>query len=412
MLVRPTHRRFTPARLALVVAAGLLAASTAACSAVSDAVSVGGGSSSGASAGSSSSSPTPQPAELVVTPKDGAAGVKPSSLVTVSARSGTIEKVSVRDAKGHAIDGDLTDGVWKATQRTKPATSYTVQVSAKGVDGTPSTERTTFKTLTPKTVATYSMPYTGSTVGVGMPATIQFDSQVTSKAYRAQVQKSISIKTSPKTAGSWGWLDNRQLMWRPKSYWKPGTKVTITADLTGVQTGPSKWVANNLTGGFTVGSSTISYVNLATHEMRVTQNGRTLRTVPISAGQDRMPYITRSGTKVIIEKQPSVIMDSATSGVPKGSPDYYREKVDWDLRLTWTGEYIHSAPWSVYAQGRANVSHGCVNVGPSNAIWMYNLSKPGDVVKFTGSSRQFLPTEGIGVWQYSYSQWKQQSALA
>ena len=413
MLVRSTSTRPSRARVLTVALAGLLALSTAACT---DAVSVGsGGSSSSSVEAPSSSSSTSQaatPAQVTVTPKDRATKVKPSTLVTVAATGGSIDKVSVTDSKGNHIDGELTDGAWKATERTKPATTYTVQVSATGKDGTSSTERTTFSTLKPQTIATYSMPYSGSTVGVGMPATIQFDSQVTSAAYRAQVEKAISIKTTPKTEGSWGWLDNRQLMWRPKDYWKPGTKVTVKADLTGVQTGDSKWVANDLTGGFTVGSATISYVNIATHQMKVTQNGKTLRTIPISAGQNRMPYITRSGTKVIIEKQPSVIMDSSTSGVPKGDPDYYREKVDWDLRLTWTGEYIHSAPWSVYAQGNSNVSHGCVNVGPSNAVWMYNLSKVGDVVKFTGSDREFQPTEGIGVWQYSWGAWQKQSALA
>lgn len=410
MLARSTSNRSSLTRFATLAVAGVLAASTAACTAASGAVSIGG---KGASASdSSSAAPKTTPAAVVVTPKDRATGVKPSTLVTVSATTGTIEKVRVTDAKGNAISGTSRGGVWTATERTKPATTYTVDVSAKGPDGTSSTERTTFATLTPKTVATYSMPYSGSTVGVGMPATIQFDSQVTSAAFRAQVQKAISIQTTPKTVGSWGWLDNRQLMWRPKDYWKPGTKVAVKADLTGLQTGDGKWVAENMTGGFTVGSSTISYVNLATHQMRVTQDGKTLRTVPISAGRNQMPYITRSGTKVIIEKAPSVIMDSATSGVPKGSPDYYRETVNWAMRVTWTGEYLHSAPWSVYAQGRANVSHGCVNVGPSNAIWMYKLSKVGDVVKFTGSNREFLPTEGIGVWQYSWSGWQGRSALA
>jgi len=412
----PLRQRPSLARIATAASAGALAIGLAGCSGVSVAKTGNGSASSAAQAGAGGSSSTPAakptPAEIVVSPADRAVNVRPDAPITVSAKAGTIKKVTVTDAKGSTLTGALgSDGSWKASARMKPAASYTVQVDAAAPDGTTTHERTTFTTLKPATIATYGINYTGMTVGVGMPVAIQFDSQVTSKAYRAAVEKAVSITTVPKQAGSWGWLDNRQLMWRPKNYWIAGTKVTVKAPLTGVQTGDNKWVGNDESGGFTVGAATISTVNIATHQMTVTQNGRLLRTVPVSTGRNQMPYITRSGTKVIIEKQPTVIMDSATSGIPKGNKDYYREKVDWDLRLTWTGEYIHSAPWSVASQGNTNVSHGCVNVSPSNAIWMYNLSKVGDVVKFVGSNRPFLPTEGIGVWQYSYAGWQQQSAL-
>ncbi len=305
------------------------------------------------------------------------------------------------------------DGSYAATSRLRPAATYTMVTRTVGPDGTQTTDRRTFSTLKPKTIATYGINYSGMTVGVGMPAIVQFDSVVTDKAFRQSVEKAMKIDVSPKQAGSWGWLDNRQLMWRPATHWQPGTTVRIEAPLTGMQTGPSKWVGNDDSGGFNVGSAMVSHVDIAGHTITVTRGGSVIRTMPISAGQNKMPYITRSGTKVIIEKQPSVDMDSATSGVPKTDPDYYFTKgVKWDLRVTWTGEYLHSAPWSVGAQGNANVSHGCVNLAPDNAKWMYDNSKVGDIVEFTGSSRAFLPTEGIGVWQYSWTSWKQQSALA
>jgi lipoprotein-anchoring transpeptidase ErfK/SrfK len=409
------RQRMFPTRVAAAATAAAAAVTLAACSGISVGKAGSGSSGSGTSTSSSSSSapvPKPTPAEIVVSPADRAVNVRPDAPLTVSAKVGTITSVKVTDATGSALKGALgSDGTWKASARMKPASAYVVTVVAAAPDGSTAHERTTFTTLKPTTIATYGINYSGMTVGVGMPVAIQFDSQVTSKAYRAAVEKAVTVTTVPKQEGSWGWLDNRQLMWRPKNYWVAGTKVTVSAPLTGVQTGDSKWVGNDASGGFTVGAATVSTVNIATHQMTVTQNGRLLRTVPVSTGRNQMPYITRSGTKVIIEKQPTVIMDSATSGIPKGNPDYYREKVDWDLRLTWTGEYIHSAPWSVGSQGVANVSHGCVNVSPSNAIWMYNLSKVGDVVKFVGSSRPFLPTEGIGVWQYSYANWQQQSAL-
>ncbi len=412
-----TDRHLMDRRQALTAAAtGLLGLTVAGCTAAAGAVSIshsGSGSTSGGGAGApSGSSSSATPAALVISPADQAKGIKPTQAITVTASTGTVTKVTVTDSKGRKIAGKLAGGTWTSSQRTAPATTYTVKVLATGPDGTQTTTRSTFFTLKPQTIATYSMPYVGGTFGVGMPATIQFDSEVTSPKFRAAVERAVSVETSNQTKGAWGWLDNRQLMWRPKSYWKPGTKVTIKANLTGIQTGDSKWVANDMTGHFTIGDAMITHVNIATHEMTVTRNGKTLRTIPISCGRDQMPYITRSGTKVIMQKLPTTIMDSAASGIPKGQPGYYHEKVDWDLRITWTGEFIHSAPWSVYAQGNSNVSHGCINVGPANAIWMYHESRVGDVVRCTGSNREFLPTEGIGVWQYSFADWQRQSALA
>jgi lipoprotein-anchoring transpeptidase ErfK/SrfK len=156
----------------------------------------------------------------------------------------------------------------------------------------------------------------------------------------------------------------------------------------------------------------ISTVNIQTHVMTVKRSGKVVNTIPVSTGRPGPSTETRSGVKVIIDKQPHITMDSATIGIPKGSPGYYNVKTDWDLRVTWTGEFLHSAPWSVGAQGNTNVSHGCTNLSPSNALWMYNESKVGDIVKFVGSSRVFQPTEGIGVWQYSWAKWQAQSALA
>jgi lipoprotein-anchoring transpeptidase ErfK/SrfK len=178
-----------------------------------------------------------------------------------------------------------------------------------------------------------------------------------------------------------------------------------------VQTGVGKYVGNDASTSFTIGSAMVSTVNMRTHRMTVTQDGRTIRTFKVSTGKPGPKTETRYGTKVIIERETALTMDSATVGIPKGDPNYYKIKTKWNLRLTWTGEFIHSAPWSTSAQGSANVSHGCTNMAPADAEWMFTHSKMGDVVNFTGSTRAFKPTEGIGVWVYSYAGWKAQSAL-
>ncbi len=372
----------------------------------------------GSAAGQPSTSLTPpavtdSPAAVTITPTDKATDVSPQTAVTVTATTGTIDTVVVKDRQGATIPGEVGADGWVATRYLRPDASYTVTVTATGPGASRSTTTTsTFRTLKPKIVATYGIVYNGQTVGVGMPVSIQFDSAVQTKAMRAQVEKLVTVTSKPAQAGSWGWLDNRQLMWRPKTYWKSGTRVTVDAPIAGVQTGDGKYVGSDATGGFTVGSSMISTVDIKTHLMTVTRNGTVVNTLPVSTGRPGPTTETRSGIKVIIGKEPHITMDSATIGIPKGSPGYYKVKTDWDLRVTWTGEFLHSAPWSVSAQGNTNVSHGCTNLSPANALWMYNASKVGDVVKFVGSGRVFKPTEGIGVWQYSWAAWQGQSALA
>jgi lipoprotein-anchoring transpeptidase ErfK/SrfK len=358
--------------------------------------------------------PTPSPAELTVTPADKARGVLPTAPISVKADVGTLDEVVVADDKGKTVKGKLdASGAWKsaAGDRLRPSTTYTITSKATGPDGTPSTTKSTFTTLKPKVTATYGILNSGMTVGVGMPVSIQFDSAVATPELRAQVEKLVSVKTVPKQNGAWGWLDNRQLMWRPADYWVPGTKVSVNAPLTGIQTGADKWVANDDAASFTVGSSMVSTVDMKAHTMTVRRGGQVVKVIPVSTGKPGPKTETRSGTKVIIRKEGEVTMDSTTVGIPKGDPDYYKIDTKWNLRVTWTGEYLHSAPWSVGAQGSANVSHGCVNMAPENARWMFENSKVGDVVKFTGSGRQFQPHEGIGVWVYDFAGWKTQSAL-
>ena len=402
----PQHRRFSRRLVGMLAAVTLLGACTSTAPSAKP--------SSAPSSSSAKPSPSPTPPVVEVTPSDQSADVAPSTPVVVKASVGTLAAVTVKDDKGAALDGALDSAgtTWTSKKFLRPAASYAVDIEAKGPDGTKGSVTSSFTTLKPTITATYGINYSGATVGVGMPVAIQFDSAVATKEMRAQVEKLVTVTTEPAVEGSWGWLDNRQLMWRPKDFWAPGTKVTVNAPLTGVQTGEGKWVANDTNGGFTIGDANISYIDIPGHTMTVTKNGQTMRTIPVSNGQPGPQTETRSGTKVIIERKADITMDSATVGIPEGSPGYYKVDTKWNLRVTWTGEFLHSAPWSVGAQGSDNVSHGCTNMSPENAEWMFNFSKAGDVVQVSGSGRQFLPSEGIGVWQYSFDDWKKQSALA
>ncbi|GMA19400.1 hypothetical protein GCM10025862_14210 [Arsenicicoccus piscis] len=221
-----------------------------------------------------------------------------------------------------------------------------MRAEAVNADGVATAQTSTFSTLKPESVAQYDILPSQSTVGVGMPVSIQFATKVTTKEQRAAVEKNVTVTTSPATEGSWGWLDNRQLMWRPKDYWKPGTKVVVKTNLHGLQTGDSKWVGRDGEHTFTIGANQVSTVNMRTHEMTVTRGGQVQRVIPVTTGKDG--FTTRSGTKVIIEKVGKMTMDSATVGIPKGNKEYYKLDTQYNMRVTWTGSSCtpRHGPWA------------------------------------------------------------------
>ena len=411
----PSTRSRSGSGLATALVALSLSLILSACQGIA-ATGSGGSTSNGSGQNSAAQTTTPTPdttpAVLLVVPADLATGVAPNVPVTVKASLGTLGTVKLVDAKGQNVGGQAgPDGTWTNSELLRPSTAYTLTAAATGPDGTATTTRSTFTTLQPKVRATYGLIPNGGVVGVGMPVIVQFDTGVITKAQRAEVEKRVKVTVVPAQKGAWGWLDNRQLMWRPKDYWFPGTKVTVSTPLHGLQTGADKWIAGDDQASFTVGSSMVSTVDIRAHTLVARRDGVVLRTIPVSTGRPGPLTETRSGTKVIIERNSVIVMDSATVGIPKGDPNYYKITTKWNLRVTWTGEFIHSAPWSVNAQGTTNVSHGCTNMSPANAEWMFNNSRMGDIVKFTGSSRAFRPTEGIGVWVYDFVGWQAQSAL-
>ncbi|MDO5698854.1 MAG: Ig-like domain-containing protein [Dermatophilus congolensis] len=357
------------------------------------------------------------PAEVSFSVKEAAKGLKPSDTIEVAAvaATGKLDTVTVKSADGkQTLTGELDEnGVWRNKGELALDTTYKIVASATNPDGVATQLTRTFSTLRPKIDATYRVLPDGSTVGVGMPVMVTFDSPVQTEEMRAEVEKRMKITTTPKTEGSWGWVDSTQLMWRPKSYWKPGTKVSVNAPLVGVQTGESKWIRENKGGDFTISKrARIVRVDLANHYMTVRDNGKVTASYPISAGQRTPSWETRSGVKIITEKQDHLVMDAATLGVPEDDPNYYRLDVRHAMRVTNTGEFFHGAPWSVGSQGRANVSHGCVNMSPRAAAEFFNSTVVGDVTEFVGSGRQMKIGDGVPVWLFSYDNWKARSAIA
>jgi lipoprotein-anchoring transpeptidase ErfK/SrfK len=242
-----------------------------------------------------------------------------------------------------------------------------------------------------------------------MPVVVQFDGPV-DQDKRAAVERKVSVRTTPEVEGAWGWLDARQLVWRPRTYWRPGTKVFVTAGIAGLETRSGVWTARNAETRFSIGSAMVSTVDVARHTITVRRNGRVLRTMPVTNG--KAGFRTRNGVKVILSRETERQMDAETTGLSTTDPEYYNVKVRYAMRLTWSGEFVHAAPWSVGSQGRANVSHGCTGMSTADAQWLFERSKLGDVVRYVGSDRSLEPYNGYTMWNMSLDHWRQQSALA
>lgn len=396
-------RRVPAARLVAAVAVAGLA--TTACTA-SDA----GQGGSDASTGSSSTGGRSATLRLASN-VGGAQTVPVDRVVKVSARNGELESVQLRSG-GTAIDGDLgADGTWTASSRLEPGTGYRITMTGADAEGDEQTRRIGFRTadlsLDQQTYPSF-LPEDGSTVGVGMPVIVRFDVPVQRKA---AVERHLAVETEPAVTGAWHWVSDNEVHYRPRTYWEPGTQVDVDADINSVDAGNGIYGQESRSSSFTIGDSVISRIDLETHQLKVDINGQHSRTIPISGGAPGLE--SRSGTKVIIEKFVEKRMDAATTGVSPDDPDYYNiPDVQYAMRVTYSGEFLHAAPWSVGSQGSANVSHGCIGMSTKDAAWLFGRSSIGDVVVTTGSDRSIEPGNGYTDWDVSFSDYEQGSALS
>ena len=341
---------------------------------------------------------------------DGAVGVAVDQPVTVSAGDGVLGAVSMVSDDGKQIAGRLSpDGLtWSTAEPLGYNKRYTIRAEALGLGGVSRT-RVTFRTHSPENLTmAYVLPNDGEVVGIGQPVSIRFDENV---ANREAAEKAIKITANPPVEGAFYWLNNREVRWRPAQFWKAGTKVDVAVNIYGVDLGDGLFGQDNLGTHFTVGDEVIATADDATKTLTVRINGKVAKTMPISMGKNSTP--TNNGTYIVGERFRHIIMDSSTYGVPVNSPNGYRTEVDWATQISYSGIFVHSAPWSVGAQGYSNTSHGCLNVSPNNAIWFYNNTKRGDVVQIVNTVGATLPgTEGLGDWNIPWEQWRAGNANA
>jgi lipoprotein-anchoring transpeptidase ErfK/SrfK len=325
----------------------------------------------------------------------------------VQVTNGALSSVKVVQAGDGVILGafNKTRTRWHSAAPLPPSSQ--LHATIKYADLAHHTTKRSVKITTPTVTSHFSdevSPSGGATVGVAEPISVSFDQDIPTSR-RAAVERGLTVTATPAVVGAWHWMSDDVVNYRPPSYWKPGTKITVTSDLQGADLGHGVWgEVGKHQATFKIGASHVSEVDQATETMKVYDNGKLIKTFPDSTGRGQYP--TMDGIHIVLSKQSVIEMNSATVGIPKGNPDYYDETVYWDARISNGGEFVHAAPWSVGSQGHVNVSHGCVNLSTENAEWFYNWAQNGDVVDiFNGVRAPELGDAGTADWNMSWKAW-------
>ncbi|MGW8064683.1 L,D-transpeptidase [Streptomyces ziwulingensis] len=356
-------------------------------------------------------------ANLVISAKDGSSGASINATgVTVGDGRLTDVRMTVAET-GAAVPGAVSadGGSWKPKEQLERGTKYRITAKAKDANGRTAAADSVFTTVSPADsfIGTYT-PDGGTTVGVGMPVSFTFDKAISD---RKSVQSRISVTSSSGQEVVGHWFDARRLDFRPQEYWKAGSKVTLKIDLDGVEGANGVYGVQKKTVSFTVGRSQVSTVDAGTQTMTVVRDGKTLKSLPVSAGSAENP--TYNGQMVISEKSEETHMDGSTVGF---GGEYDIPDVPHAMRLSRSGTFIHGNYW--YDQGNPpfgvqGTSHGCVGLrdvqgaqGATDGKWFFDNSLIGDVVTVENSpDGTIAPDNGLNGWNMAWSEWVAASAV-
>lgn len=338
--------------------------------------------------------------EPEVSVRDEATGVAPADPVTVMAEAGLRALVMTNEA-GKRVEGtfnnDMTE--WETSEDLGFGRAYTIE----GHDRAGNEISTTFSTVIPNVRAeAYLGPVEGSMVGVGQAVTVRFSA---APQDRDAVEDAITVNTSNNTVGDFYWLDPYELRWRPKDYWEPGTEVSVEIDLYGKNLGGGVWGASDAETHFTIGDEVITRVDNATKTLTVLRNGEAIKSFPVSLGTDGQ-WDTPNGVYVVGDQHNALQMDSRSYGLALDAGGYVTD-VASATQLSYSGIYVHAAPWAMWALGNTNQSHGCINASPEDAAWYLKTVKRGDPVEVVNTRGGTLRgTDGLGYWNIPWEQWE------
>jgi lipoprotein-anchoring transpeptidase ErfK/SrfK len=328
--------------------------------------------------------------------------------IFVTAEHGRLAEVAVFGPTGPLAGQMSADASKWTADSTELSYGTTYRISAKAVDsrGVAKTVTDDFTTVSPDKFFTGSVsPLPDTAVGIGTPITVTFDKRVSD---RAAVERALVITTPVPIEGAWAWITDKVVEFRPRYYWPGDITATVALNLTGVQAKPGIYGAGDTQSVVTFGPAMVTRVNAQSYQATVYRNGEKLRVIPITTG--KAGFETRSGIKVILSKERTRTMDAATGGTDKKDPEYYRILVEYAMRVTYSGEFLHAAPWSVGSQGQANVSHGCIGMSTENAQWLYDQTTVGDLVEVVGTSVDQDLGNGLTIWNQSWDEWLTRSS--
>ncbi|MEU9762687.1 Ig-like domain-containing protein [Streptomyces sp. NPDC047985] len=355
-------------------------------------------------------------AQISIAPKNGATNASINNAARITVAKGTLSQVAMTTQDGAEVKGTIAaDGKsWKPDAPLERSTTYKITATAKDSKGREAHENTSFTTVSPDNsfIGNFT-PEDGSTVGVGMPVSINFNKPITD---RKAVQSGITVTSSSGQEVVGHWFNSQRLDLRPENYWQGGSTVTLKLDLDGVEGADGVYGVQQKTVTFKVGRNQVSTVDAATKTMTVTRDGKTVKTIPISAGSPANP--TYNGQMVISEKYKETRMNGDTVGF---GGEYDIKDVPHAMRLSTSGTFIHGNYWGARSIfGSANTSHGCVGLadvkgaGDANqpGAWFYNNSLIGDLVIVKNSpDKNITPDNGLNGWNMNWAEWKAGSAV-
>lgn len=374
------------------------------------------------------------PAPIEVTPADGAVDVAPNAPVSITAPSFQLQDdVRLTADDGTVVAGELDPGreTWTATGRLAYGTTYTLSGSAEVTPEGPGGSRTlvvfdhSFSTLAPAAVtgATINIPE-GDVVGIAAPIIVTFERPVADKA---AAEAALIVTTSQGAAlqGSWAWMQDEdfegtgvqsQAHWRPTvspvvgdiPYWPAGTEVTVDLDLVGVDLGEGYWGRSDEQRSFTVRpDARVMKADYSAFHLIVMVDGQVTKNYPVSYGEESVPgRLLTNGVHVVTAKYPEYKMCHESFG-------YCDDVQPWAVRINNNGEFIHENPAVDSTLGRANVTHGAINMGSPDAEEFYRESLYGDPVEITNAPGPAMTeTDALYDWIYSPAEWQALSALS
>ena len=343
-------------------------------------------------------------AKIVADPAADAKDVEVLKPIKISVTEGQLTEATVTNPEGKPVAGELAADKlsWTNSERLGYGKTYTYAAKAKGSDNKDVELKGSFTTMTPaKQMRATVNPVDNATVGVGMPVSVKFEA---APKDRVAAEKALKIETTPKIEGAWAWISATQVDWRPKEYWPAGTKVNVAANLYGVNYGNGYGKAD-VTSKFTVGRNQVLKVHTPDHNLKVFRNGALAATYPSSNGKDGDPELnTPNGTVIVMTKEPIGDFSNPKYG-------YTNVKKKWSLRISNHGEYLHENMENAANIGKANTSHGCVNLLENDAKALFDSALIGDPVEVTGSRSNFPTTSDVNDWLFSWDKWKTMSAI-